>query len=181
MGEKDEIIKRRAELLSKINIAIKNGDYKSTYTELKKIKREIEAVEFSNRSYAENDQLREVNDLLTQLKESTPPGKRRVKLGKVRYRNGQVLGEEKYYCSYCDKETDHKVVYFPAKKSTWVLAGALSYALLGDAHVAYICSKCNHYTRPENQKEIKSKYGWSNWTGFRGIPNDKIEFKLEEN
>ncbi len=94
-------------------------------------------------------------------------------------RSGQIIGKEKKFCEYCKKETNHWVVYFLAKKWTWLLLGAISYTILGDAHVAYICTRCSYYTRPKNQNELKHKYGWSNWSGFKA-PKETIEFKLRK-
>lgn len=100
---------------------------------------------------------------------------------KIKHRNGQILGVEKRKCNVCNKITDHNVVYFFAKRLGWTWNEVIGVNLTQDPHIgyiAYICSECKTSTMAEDQKDLKTKYDWSSFYGFRGIPKQKIEFKV---
>ena len=99
---------------------------------------------------------------------------------RIKHRKGQVLGTEKRQCNVCNKLTNQQVVYFFAKRSGWIWGGVIGMALTGNAHIAYICSECKTATSAENQNALKEKYGWSNFSGFKGIPKQNIEFIIRK-
>jgi hypothetical protein len=114
---------------------------------------------------------------------------------KVMHRTGQVLGTEKIPCKICKKETNQKVIYFSTRKAT-IAAGGLGIfgavggvtgALLGSkfnvnvpdsAFYGYVCNECKSLSIAKDWKDIKKKYSWSAFLGFKGKPKQDIEFKV---
>ena len=115
---------------------------------------------------------------------------------KTIYRIGQVLGIEKVFCPRCNKKTDQQVVCFSPKKSilagnAFAAVGIVSYfaadSLLNhklkvkvptSLFYGYVCNECKSLSIVKDWKETRKKYGWSAFYGFKGIPKQKIEFKV---
>ena len=121
---------------------------------------------------------------------------------KIMSRTGQILGTEKMPCQICKKDTDQDVVYFYAQRSITgaaaaggILFGAVGGAVGGlisgltdrakfnvsipdGAFIGCVCNECKSLSIPKEQRDIKKKYGWSSFWGFKGKLKEDIEFKV---
>ena len=112
---------------------------------------------------------------------------------KIMSRTGQILDTEKMPCQICKKDTDQNIVYFYAKRITQASAiggaagglisvlvnrGRFNVSIPDVAFIGYVCNECKSLSIPKEQRDIKKKYGWSNFWGFKGKPKEDIEFKV---
>ena len=108
---------------------------------------------------------------------------------KIMHRTGQIIGTEKRPCPICKKDTTQNVVHFFTQKSS-IVSGSLG-ALGGiinaskfnvnapdGAFIGYVCHECKSLSVPKEQRDIKKKYGWSRFWGFKGKPKEDIKFKV---
>ena len=108
---------------------------------------------------------------------------------KIMHRTGQLIGTEKRPCTVCKKDTNQDVVHFFTKTSSiafgslGAVGGLINAAKFNvnapdGAFIGYVCNECKSLSIPKEQRDIKKKYGWSNFWGFKGKPKEDIEFKV---
>ena len=112
---------------------------------------------------------------------------------KIMHRTGQILGTEKIPCQICKKDTDQNIVYFYAKRIIRASAigggagvlirelvnrGRFNVSIPDIGFIGYVCNECKSLSVPKEQRDIKKKYGWSRFWGFKGKPKEDIKFKV---
>ena len=104
----------------------------------------------------------------------------------------QIIGEEIHLCPYEQKETKMKVLYVKAVQKFAAIGAPLGIPgiIASSVLVSSLSSlkgrvflRCELCERPlfmgrSDEKLFKEKYNWSNFWGFRGTKEEKVELNL---